>query len=155
VLHFKCSLDFIGDRVAARCMATTKAGEACPVAPVTGKTLCASHDPETRAIAQKKGGEATFRKARYLSDVEARTKINLRDRKDVPATIEAIARSVATGSLETRVGNALVIACNVTVSAIDSIEKAVRGRLGAMTDEELRAALEQEFAEWQARAATK
>ncbi len=123
--------------------------------PPAGGTLCSGHDPVLRAAAQKKGGEAVQQRAktRYLSEIEARTKINLRNRKDVPATIEAIARSVATGDLDTRVGNAIVIAANTAVQAIDSHERAMRGQLGSMTDEELREALEADFAEWQARAA--
>jgi len=65
----------------------------------------------------------------------------------VPATIEAIARAIACGELSTNVGNAVVVACNTAVHALDAIDKAIKGRAAGMTDEELDAAIDEEIGE--------
>jgi aspartate/glutamate racemase len=116
---------------------------------VSGKELCAAHDPETRARAQQAGGnaKAEARKASFLSRAEAEDIIRLRLRADVPGTIEAVARKVACGELATATGNAVLVAANTAIHAIDSVDKATKIRASAMTDDELDEAIETEIAE--------
>jgi hypothetical protein len=116
---------------------------------VTGKSLCGAHDPETRAKAQKAGGEALAEraKAHFFTRSQADATIHLQRRADVPSTIEVVARAVACGELDTRVGNALVVAANAAIGAIDSVERFAKNRAATMTDEELDLAIEEEVAE--------
>jgi hypothetical protein len=85
---------------------------------------------------------ADRRRPAYLTHQEAADTVNLQQRGDVPATIEAIARAVACGELDTRVGNAVVVAANVAVQALDSADRSIAKRAGAMSDEELDAEIE-------------
>jgi len=116
---------------------------------VTGKAVCGFHDPETRARAQEAGGKAATseRRPSFLTRTEAHSVVNLQLRADVPKTIESIARAVACGELATNVGNAVVVAANTAIHAIDSVDKATKLRASAMTDDELDEAIETEIAE--------
>lgn len=138
---------------ASACGAPTKAGGLCSVNRVPGKQLCAAHDPETRAKAQSEGGKSwgAERRPSFLSAEQAAESIKLQSRTDVPATIEAVARAVASGELDTKVGNALFIAANAALSAADSIDKASNKNASSLSDEELEAAVEEFLVERQAR----
>lgn len=90
---------------------------------------------------------AEGRRAHYLTHDQAAETINLQRRGDVPATIEAIARAVACGELDTRVGNAVVIAANTAVQALDSFDRSGRQRASALSDDELDAEIEADVLE--------
>ncbi len=77
--------------------------------------------------------------------------IRLRERHSVPATIEAIARAVACGELDTRAGNAVLIAANAAIQSIESNEKASNRDASDKTDDELEALVEAYVLERQAR----
>lgn len=77
--------------------------------------------------------------------------IRLRERHLVPGTIEAIARAVACGELDTRAGNAVLIAANAAIQSIESNEKASMRGAADMTDEELENHVEAVILERQAR----
>lgn len=128
------------------CAATTKAGRRCPITPMAGRNVCLVHDPEMAMRGRAAGWLAT-KGPRCLSANEAARIIRLAHRGDVPGTIEAVARAIACGELDTRIGSALIVAAGAVVQAINSVDRAAKHAAANMTDDELDAAIESEIEE--------
>lgn len=112
------------------CAASTRAGAPCPNAARAGAPFCALHDPAIAQPARVAGGRARTAALGtprpMLSAEEAERLVQLRDARDVPATLEAIARAVVSGRLDCRVGNMVVGAASAAVRAIDAADLARR-----------------------------
>jgi hypothetical protein len=121
-----------------------------------GKPTCAFHDAETRARAQKLGGEASAkeRRAHYLDMEGATEAIQFHSRPAILATLERVARFAVAGELDTRAVNATIIAANGALAVLSEEAKAAKARAASMSDDELREAMEAEFREWSSRQET-
>ena len=104
-----------------------------------GRLHCGLHDPTIGTAARQAGGRARAQSLApaFLTPSEADSAIKLRQAQDVPSTLEHIARAVASGRLEVRAGNCVVIAASAAVRANDAadlgrrlelLEAAVGGR---------------------------
>ncbi len=105
-----------------------------------------------RAAAQVAGGEANRRRPGYLSHDEAEAAVQFTDRASIKATLERLSRHVVAGELEAKSVNATILAANGALAVLNDEDKRWKNRSASMSDDELRAALEDDYREWQARA---
>ena len=106
---------------ASRCSATTVDGNPCSAAPIAGSDCCAFHDPVIADKAHSAGGRARATQPRFLDEGQAE-KIRLANPKEVPRTLELIARWAATGALDAKIANAIGALASTTVRAADTAE---------------------------------
>lgn len=71
--------------------------------------MCSMHDPARGPSVRRAGVEARAARADLLTPEEAAELVKLRHPADVPATLENIARLTATGRLDARRANVLVL----------------------------------------------
>jgi hypothetical protein len=137
----------IGDGASGTCKATCKDGSPCQVGAVGGKTLCAGHDPETRARAQAAGAESVRRRPGFLSREQAEQAVVFETRQDIKLTLERLARHVVCGELEKGAVNATILAANGALAVMNDQDRSGLKRAGSMTDEELDAEIEADVME--------
>lgn len=131
-----------GNKQATRgggCAAITKAGEACPNPPASEGEWCGLHDPAIASEARSAGGRAATARA-YLSGDEAAEMIQLRDLDGTRATLGRVATAVASGRLDQKVGNTILVAAQIAIAALraaDDAEERAAKRAAELDDDEL------------------
>lgn len=113
-----------------------------------GKSLCWAHDPETRAKAQKAGGEATAkdRRAKYLPTDESDSQISYETRRDLRRTMQWLSRRVVAGELDSKAVNAACMAANCALQSFAAEDLAAKRCLDEMSDEDLQDVVNQVIA---------
>ena len=107
-----------------RCTATGKGGKPCKARPLTGETLCAMHDPTRGPRLRQAGVEARTARPAPLTPAEADELVRLETPADVAGTLGRVARAVAAGRIDARMGHVLLFATTSALRAFDAVETA-------------------------------
>ncbi len=126
------------------CGATTNAGDPCPRGVVTGRDRCLVHSKDLALEGRRAGGRAATARATLTSQAAGEL-VQLGDLASAVASAQRVARAVASGELDHKVGNLTLFAVNVAISAHRAqaeIDKRETKRLEEMPDAELDAAFD-------------
>lgn len=110
------------------CAATTNKGPPCSNRALAQSDCCAFHDDEIGLEARRKGGQtrAAAVAPTLFTEEQATSLIRMQSAKDIPPTLETLARAIASGRLDVRIGNAITVCISTAIRAIDSGDLAKR-----------------------------
>jgi hypothetical protein len=101
------------------CTALTKKGTACPKRAREGTDRCTGHTPEIAKLHGLKGGRPKKTEGPAVPAPMGDVAIDLSSQAAVAATLDAVAKRVAAGSMSAGAGTAISGMCRTALKALD------------------------------------